>query len=132
MPDGPYSISDIQDYFEYIIKKHETLIDNPSIRIYLNKTQNRITLRTKAGCFLELLVSESMKLPWKTENKVNKDKNGENVPYLADFVIPRSMLMFLYIVSSSGDICISKKCGTSCSKRSTVKHKFLSTLLITI
>ena len=25
LPDGSYSIADIQDYFEFIIKKHETL-----------------------------------------------------------------------------------------------------------
>ena len=39
-----YSVSDIQDYFEYIIKEHETVTDNPSISIYVNKTENRITL----------------------------------------------------------------------------------------
>ena len=37
LPDGSYSVSDIQDYFEYIIKKHEAVTDNPSIRIYGNK-----------------------------------------------------------------------------------------------
>ena len=35
LPDVSYSVSDIQDYFEYIIKKYETVIDNPSIRIYI-------------------------------------------------------------------------------------------------
>ena len=38
LPDGSYSISDIQDYFEYISKKHSENIDNPSIKIYVNKT----------------------------------------------------------------------------------------------
>ena len=42
LPDGSYSISDIQDYFEFIIKKHETLAENPPIQIYSNKTKNRI------------------------------------------------------------------------------------------
>ena len=42
LPDGPYSVSDIQDYFEYIIKKHETIEDNPPIQIYVNKMKNRI------------------------------------------------------------------------------------------
>ena len=37
LPDGSYSVSDIQDYFEYIIKKHETIADNPSVQIYVNK-----------------------------------------------------------------------------------------------
>ena len=42
LPDESYSVSDIQDYFEYIIKKHETLVDKSSVQIYVNKTQNRI------------------------------------------------------------------------------------------
>ena len=29
LPDGSYSISDIQDYFEYILKKHGQDIDKP-------------------------------------------------------------------------------------------------------
>ena len=37
LPDGSYSIVDIQDYFEFIIKKHETLIENPSIQVYPKK-----------------------------------------------------------------------------------------------
>ena len=43
LSDGSYSISDIQDYFGYIFKKHSENIDNPSIRIYVNKSENRIT-----------------------------------------------------------------------------------------
>ena len=39
----------IQDHFEYIIKKHETLTDNPPIKIYANKTENRITFKKKQG-----------------------------------------------------------------------------------
>ena len=31
------SVSDILNYFEYILKKHEENIDNPSIKIYVNK-----------------------------------------------------------------------------------------------
>ena len=45
LPDGFYSVSDIQDYFEYIIKKHETIAYNPPVLIYLNKIKNRISLR---------------------------------------------------------------------------------------
>ena len=33
LPDGSYSTADIQDYFEFIIKKHETLVENLSIQI---------------------------------------------------------------------------------------------------
>ena len=48
-PDGSYSISDIQDYFELIIKKHETLTENPPIQIYPNKIKNRIILKVKTA-----------------------------------------------------------------------------------
>ena len=47
LPDGSYSISDIQDYFEFVIKKHETLTENPPIRIYPNKIKNRIVFKKK-------------------------------------------------------------------------------------
>ena len=42
LPDGSYSISDIQDYFEYILKKHSENVDNPSIKVYINNIENRI------------------------------------------------------------------------------------------
>ena len=46
LPDEVYLISDIQDYFQYVLKnKHGENIDNPSIRIYINKIENRITLK---------------------------------------------------------------------------------------
>ena len=82
LPDGSYSISDIQDYFEYILKKHSESVDNPSIRIYENKSENRITFKIKNGYYLELLTTETMKLLGSTESKITKDKNGENVPHL--------------------------------------------------
>ena len=82
LPDGSYSISDIQDYFEYILKKHGEDIDKPSIQIYVNKIENRVTLKIKNGYSLELLTSETMKLLGSTKNKITKDKNGENVPHL--------------------------------------------------
>ena len=58
LPDGSYSVSNIQDYFEYILKKHGENTENPSIRIYVNKIENRITLKIKNGYSLELLTSE--------------------------------------------------------------------------
>ena len=82
LPDGSYSVSDIQDYFEYILKKHSESVDNPSIRIYVNKIENRITFKIKNGYYLELLTPEKMKLLGSTESKITKDKNGENVPHL--------------------------------------------------
>ena len=47
LPDGSCPVSDIQGYFEYIIKKYETLTDNLSIRIYVNKIEKRIHLKLK-------------------------------------------------------------------------------------
>ena len=82
LPDGSYSISDIQDYFEYILKKHSESVDNPSIRIYVNRIENRITFKIKNGYYLELLTPETMKLLGSTESKITKNKNGENVPHL--------------------------------------------------
>ena len=55
LPDGSYSIDYIQDYFEFIIKKHETLTDNPPVQIYQNKIKNRIVFKIKTGNKLELL-----------------------------------------------------------------------------
>ena len=81
LPDGSYSISDIQDYFEYIPKKHGEKIDKdknkPSVKIYINKVENRITFKIKNGHTLELLTKETIKLLGSTENKITKDKNGE-------------------------------------------------------
>ena len=82
LPDGSYSISDIQDYFEYILKKHSESIDNPSIRVYINRTENRITFKIKNGYYLKLLTLETIKLLGSTESKITKNKNGENVPHL--------------------------------------------------
>ena len=83
LPDGSYSVSVIQDYFEYILKKHRnTSVDNPSIRMYINRIENRITFKIKNGYYLEILTLETMKLLGSTERKITEDKNGENVPHL--------------------------------------------------
>ena len=82
LPDGSYSIPDIQDYFEYILKKHGEDIDKPSLQIYVNKIENRVTFKIKNWYSLELLTSETMKLLGSTKNKITKDKNGKNVSHL--------------------------------------------------
>ena len=79
LPDGSYSPSDIQDYFEYILKKHEENTDKPSVHIYVNKIENWVKFKIKNGYNLELLTSETMKILGSTENKITNDKNGENV-----------------------------------------------------
>ena len=95
LPDGSYSVSDIQDYFEYILKKHSESVNNPSIRMYINRIENRITFKIKNGYYLELLTPETMKLLGSTESKITKDKNGENVPHLevAELVLAHCSLV---------------------------------------
>ena len=62
LPDRSYSISGIQDYFEYVLKKHSENVDNPSITMYVNKIENRIKFKIKNGYHLDLLTPEIMKL----------------------------------------------------------------------
>ena len=63
------------------LKKHETVTDNLSVRIYVNKIkiESRITFKIKAGYYLKLLTPETMKLLGSTKSKTTKDENGENV-----------------------------------------------------
>ena len=82
LPDASYNISEIQDYIEYIIKKHETAGENPPILIYANTINNRIVFKIKSGYKLELLSKETMKLLGSTKDTTDADKNSENVPKL--------------------------------------------------
>ena len=82
LPDGSYSVSNIQDYFEYILKKHGENIDSPSVKIYVNKIESKITFTIKNRYSFELLTPETLKLLGSTKNKITKDNNGENVPHL--------------------------------------------------
>ena len=82
LPDGSYNISEILDYIEYIIKKHETISENAPILIYPNTINNRIVLKIKSGYKLELLSKETMKLLGSTKDTIDADKNSENVPKL--------------------------------------------------
>ena len=82
LPDGSYNISEIQDYFEYIIKKHETIGGNTQILIYANTINNRIVFKIKTGYKLELLSKETMKLLGSTKDIIDSNKNSENVPRL--------------------------------------------------
>ena len=82
LPDGSDSVLNIQEYFEYIFKKRGEDIDEPSVQIYVNEIENRITFKIKNGYNLELLLPETMKLLGSTKSKITEDKNGENVPHL--------------------------------------------------
>ena len=80
--DGSYNIPAIQNYIEYVIKKHETIGEVSPILIYTNKISNRIVFEIKTGYKLELLSKETMKLLGSTKDTINSDKNCENVPRL--------------------------------------------------
>ena len=82
LPDGWYNVSEIQNYIEYIIKKHETIGETAPILIYANTINNRIVFKRKTGYKLELLSKETMKLLGSTKDIIDADKNSENVPKL--------------------------------------------------
>ena len=71
-------LSKISKIILSILKKNETLINNPPVKIYINKIQNRITFKIKTGYNLELLTPETMKLLGSIENMITKDENGES------------------------------------------------------
>ena len=82
LSDGSYSVSDIQDYIDYITKKQETLTIIPPIHVYNNRINNRLVFKIKDGYKLELQTHEAMKLFASTKKLIKKTRNGENVPIL--------------------------------------------------
>ena len=134
LPHGSYSISDIQDYFEYILKQHSESVDNPSIRMYINKIENRITFKIKSGYYLEVLTQETMKLLGNTEIKRNKDKNSENVPHLE---VVELVLVHCNLVNNDYQqdsrilfIFVPNKSFGSLLEISPPNHVFLKTLIL--
>ena len=87
LPDGSYNISEIQDYIEYIIKKHETINETAPMLIYANTINNRIVFKINSGYKLKLLSKETMKLLGSTKDIIDAGKNGENVPRLENFEV---------------------------------------------
>ena len=71
LPDGSYNITKIQDYIEYITKKHETIGETAPILIYANTINNRIVFKIKTGYKLELLSKETMKLLGSTKDIID-------------------------------------------------------------
>ena len=63
-------------------KSHETVTDNPPIRIYGIKIENRIAFKIKTRYYLERVTPETIKLLGSTNNEITKEKNDENVPHL--------------------------------------------------
>ena len=81
-PDGSYNIPAIQNYFQYIIKKYETIGETVPIIIYANTITNRVVFKIKTEYKLKLLSKETMKLLGSTKDTISSDKNSENVPIL--------------------------------------------------
>ena len=75
MPDGTYSVSGIQEYFEYILKKRGEKTVNPSIKTHINKIENGIIFKIKTGYYLEILTIETMKLLRSTKSNITKNNN---------------------------------------------------------
>ena len=101
--------------FWIYIKKHAEKIFNPSIRIYINKIENRTTFKIKTGYYLELSTPETIKLLASTRSKIPKDKNDEDVPYLE---IAEVVLIHCNVVNDSYQ------------KNSRVLYRFLLNLLV--
>ena len=74
LPDGSYNISEIQDYFEYIIKNMKLLLKLHQYLIYANNITNRIVFKIKTGYKFELLSKETMKLLGSTSNIIDANK----------------------------------------------------------
>ena len=125
LPDGSYSILDIQDYFKYIIKKHETVTDNLLIRTYVCKIDNRIKFKIKTGYYLELLTPETMKLVGSAKSKTTKNENSQNVPHLE---ITEVVLVHCNIVNNNHEQKSIVLCTFVCNKpfvhllENSVKH----------
>ena len=99
LPDGSYNISEIKDYIEYIIKKHETIGENAPMLIYANTINNRIVFKIKSGYKLELLSKETMKLLGSTKDIIDADKNSENVPRLENVEVVLVLTVCSYHVT---------------------------------
>ena len=98
MPDGSYSIAALQNYFEYILKKHETIADVSPVLIYVNEINNRIVFKIKSEYKLELLSKETMKLLGSASNSIDKDKKSELVPKLESVYL---VLVYCNVVNNS-------------------------------
>ena len=84
LPDGSYSVFDIQDCFNTSLKNMKLLQTqtNPPVQIDVNEINKRIVLKIKTGYKLELLAEETMQLLGSSKKAIDKNKNGELVPRL--------------------------------------------------
>ena len=134
------NLSCLMDHIQYPIfkiifnifkKKQSESVDNPPIRIYVNRIENRITFKIKSGYYLELLTPETMKLLGSAESKITKDKNGENVPRLevVELVLVHFNLVNNYYQQDSRILYafVQNKTFASLLEISPTNHVFLKT-----
>ena len=93
LPNRTDSVSGIQDYFEYILKEHGEETDNPLRKIYTTKIENRIIFEIKAGYYIKLISSESIKSFGSTKSKITKDENSKNMPHLKYAILICSIMV---------------------------------------
>ena len=76
------------------------MTDNFPIRIYVNKTENRITFRINTRYYLKLLTPETSKFLGNTTNKITKDKSGETMLHLeiSEIVLAHCDIVTLLII----------------------------------
>ena len=105
MPDESYFVSDIQFFFEYIIKKRETITVNPPpVEIYAIKIKIGIFFKIKVGYKLELFSEETMRLLGRSKKDVDQNKDGKNMPKLGSVEV---VLVICYLLLSQINKLIS-------------------------
>ena len=67
---------------QYIVTKNKKLATNSSVHIYINRINNTLMLKIKAGYKLDVQIPAAMKLVGRTKKTTDKTKNVENVPRL--------------------------------------------------
>ena len=82
------------------MKNLNYLMDHIPYQIFkiIFKIENRIMFKIITGYYLELLMSESIKLLGSTKSSISKNENGENVPNLE---ITEVVLIHYNIISNN-------------------------------
>ena len=79
---GQLGLKNLKHLMDGLIKNHEAFTDNPPIRTYVNKIENRIIFRTNTGYYLKHVTSKTMKSIESSKSKKLRDQNDETVPHL--------------------------------------------------
>ena len=80
--------------FWIYLKKHGENTDEPSIIIYINKIENRITFKIKTGYYFEPLTHEKMELLGSTKNKITKEEICEKSASFRNYLSSISTLQY--------------------------------------